>query len=293
MKWLLLGVGVGVLGCGTPLADDSVGGEPLVTLEGEATGVASAPLTGELFWMPRGASPYTSFGELKPQASTHKALEVPRSFTWAIFDPPPDEALITLPGGARYALGMALMFEDRDGDSTWSEGEPIVGDAHFSRLLYTPEDLTAAQSPTHFPIPSGYHVVGAQFGCPGPPQPVRDPTDCGNPLGDPCESDTECGPGGTCMLTGPPPWPHGACVVSDPPASGCRPSTGRLVHLGASEGGLYWAQSCERDSDCTRGAPYQCDYSVGACLPTQTLLVTAGQAKTSPLPACAPPPPPI
>ena len=109
-------------------------------------------------------------------------------------------------------------------------------------------------------------MVHLPIACPGGTPPPRGDSDCHVPLGQPCRSDSDCGPGpgGVCLSKFGPPNPGGYCSLYETDG-GCRPSDG-VRFTSHDEPGAIWLKACQTDADCRPGGLYQCDRSLGGCL---------------------------
>ena len=283
-------------GCGSPLVDEGYRGALKFKLLGIPSQGASLSeveadknwIRASLFWTP-GARNVT-FDELVEQPSTSTGLELPWSFEWLIYDEPEPQHLFQLAGGGALGIAVPVLYADRNGNHRRDGDEPVYGRAAINLALFAPQDIPQAQSPFGAEVPKGYHLAGLPLDCAGAlPSPATGSTDCGVPLGEKCTSDAECGPG-RCLLEAGVPFPGGYCAVVEPPPSGCRPVGAvlwrplrNMMQMGMMGMGMvsYWVKACSQHSDCRGDFPYQCDFGVGACLPTLHVLL---QLDSDPVP---------
>ena len=121
-------------GCGS-LADGSYLGEPLFTLSGsvmtsDGLGVDEEDLRVSIFW--------AGDEQTVEETATVLTTSFPARYELSIYAYPPDRALIEAPwSDGAYAVGMPLLYLDRNGDGRWSgDDEPMVGGAEEEVVLY-------------------------------------------------------------------------------------------------------------------------------------------------------------
>lgn len=86
----------------------------------------------------------------------------PARFAATLYAPPPDAVLQPAESG-RYALGLLMVYLDRDGDDAFSAGvDPIVGGADGRAVLYTPGGV---DDPRFGALGPGYHRMGVLSVC--------------------------------------------------------------------------------------------------------------------------------
>jgi hypothetical protein len=282
--------------CGDALAPSDYAGTSRLMLAGSVQGSSPAVdlydpfVRASVFWAPRPITQATTIDDLLEQPSNGTRVRVPGPFTWNLFEEPEAAHFTTARSGARYALGLVFLYRDFNGDGVRQSDDTLVADAPATLILFAPAALAAADSPTGFAAPAGYHLIGAPLPC-SPPGPPPD-GDCGVPVGVSCGGDADCGANGICLVDDPWPWPGGTCAVVEPPPSGCRPRGAALFrHPSQTDHNTiksYWVKACSAASDCPRGPPYQCDFGHGACLPT---LATGFSVKSQVTvhPVCLPP----
>jgi hypothetical protein len=208
----------------------------------------------------------------------------PGGFNWHLFEEPGPGQLTSTASGARYGFGLPLAYVDANGDKRWEPDEPLVADSPTSAVLFAPEPLAAADSPTGHALAAGYYVVMSTRLCaPAPPPPANG--ECGVPLGAPCDVDADCH-GGVCLANGPWPWPGGYCAIPEPPPNGCRQQGAALFRNDLDPRQSWWVRACQVPSDCGRDFPYQCEVTRGACLPSAHVLLV-GSRDVRPRPSCA------
>jgi hypothetical protein len=293
LRRALLLLGVALTSCGDPIVDASFRGNPLVTFEGEIRGEhpdveLGSKLVRLALFMSVNGTMTRSFDDLRELRSASVAIEVPRSWSLSLFDPPSDGFLTSLkPGGARFAVGRLLAYKDANENHQYDSEEPIVGADLGRVVVYAPQAMSAADSPTGLPLPPGFHLILNRMTC--RPQTLMQPPEgreCNVPLGISCKSDADCGEGVCLRDTYILPWPGGACVVRHPPPQSCRPKGANRVKdpqepSPRDEGG-YWVKSCEMPSDCDRPALYTCDQGTRACLPSAHIRLEIGPGITLP-----------
>ncbi|RMG14384.1 MAG: hypothetical protein D6729_13895 [Deltaproteobacteria bacterium] len=133
--------------CGAPLADGNYDGEPLYTLRGRITGSAqsaSANAYMGIVWVNWAKNGDTVVADVAPVQATH----FPANFDFALFDPPPAEAIMDLSGpdeDAKIATGFLFAFDDIDGDGTFvlgaeqgslAGGDALLGVSWSQALVY-------------------------------------------------------------------------------------------------------------------------------------------------------------
>lgn len=283
----LMGSILGALpACGDGLADAQYRGTPLITLRGNVQGASESldpdnPLIRlSVWWSPQGPRSF-EVGQLIEQSSIATESTVPFSFTLNVFDAPGVQHQVVQSDGSRYAIGALHAYRDTDGNGRHDSGELFAGSSPARVLIYAPKELSAAASPTGQRLQGGYSLVSTPIDCPPAPGVPRMPqpapptvgTDCTRQLGQPCTADSDCSPG-VCVRDFMAPWPGGGCALPDPLPAGCAAVGAQHVAGGTRDGfASYWLKGCATHSDCGRSFPYQCDASVGACLPTQIMVV--------------------
>lgn len=163
---LLMGtaLGGGLSACGEPLVDGDYHGEALFELEGSVllqkdywetlenpNGAPFPP--GELrlavFWATNINGPSSQSVEavdvVEQQAVTTTSF--PAKFKMSLFTPPPAELLAEAPEGeGEVALGLVLVYTDKNGDGRWTrEEDALVGGAPAQALVYTPGGASSPQ----------------------------------------------------------------------------------------------------------------------------------------------------
>jgi hypothetical protein len=290
-------VGAALLGgCGDPLVDRRYLGEPLLTVRGNVTGSSDAlPLADPLlrisvWWSPEGLA-LTDHSKLLEQPSIATQSTVPFSFTLNVFDIPTSAYFSQVSDGVRYAVGSLMGYYDGNGNAHRDENEPFLGSTR--RLLwYAPQAVPADQSPIGRALASGYAQTSTSFACPPsvggsfpPPPPAPSGADCSQKLGAACTQDTDCAPG-ICIRDFVAPWPQGGCVLPDPLPAGCGPQGAMRVTAQATMDPrrdlTYWVKACASSEDCGRSFPYQCDVSLGACLPTGVVTISLSDSLPAP-----------
>lgn len=288
--------GLVLLGCGDPLVDRQFRGDPLITIRGNVMGSSDAlPLDRPLlrlsvWWSPVGLS-IRSHSELVEQPSISTQSTVPFSFTLNVFDQPAQGHWTAQPDGSRYAIGTLMGYYDQNDNGRRDNDEAFLANTR-RLLLYAPQPLAISQSPLGRALDPGYYLTSNSFVCPpsaeGPPPsppPMKSGQDCSLRVGQACTQDTDCAPG-ICIRDFVSPWPQGGCVLPDPlPAACSSQGVVRVVSADANEmrrSPSFWVKACARSDDCGRAFPYQCDASLGACLPTQVVTATLSDSLPSP-----------
>lgn len=291
-------------GCGEPLADKNYRGEPLAHFQGIIgdMGVGEARYRTELrtavFWSPDPLS-HTSYFDLIEQPSTGQAASVPSQYTLNFFEPPGPEHLATGARGARYGVGLVLLYADTNGNLRHDPSEPFIGESLLRIFLYAPLPLAAEDTPLGRPLAAGFRLVFQPLLCGQAwPNPASD-GNCGVPLGAPCARSSDCTSNGLCLTGLLTSWPGQSCVVTEPPPMGCRPAAAAYLPLGASTGATigHYVKACQTDADCGRTG-YVCDEGAGGCLPALDVQIRILRFSAGAIPFCAPsdrvirPPPP-
>lgn len=272
------------LACGDALVDERYSGPPVFTVPGsvagnsEYVGAEHPEVSVAIFWSLRGMLAGDT-DVLVEQPGTAVRAEYYRNFELRIFDEPGSEHLFTRPSGAKVGVAWLGAYQDANGNGRRDDTEPLIGGSPGRVLVRNPEPLSAADSPTGAPLAAGWHFVSTPLDCKpagGPPPPDAPPEangDCGVPLGISCRVDAECGANGVCIheLVGP--WPGGACVIPEPPPSGCRQRGSVLLRTPDEASKAFWLKSCQVNADCGRERPYQCDQQLRACRPTANISV--------------------
>jgi hypothetical protein len=299
--------------CGDALVDSEFRGDaPLWQIFGEVeandrTAVPPSNLRVALFWSPRGPREM-SFDRYAEQAATSIPVSVPSYFVLNIFDSPGPEYMVAAPPDppprtppppppgptTPYAIGRLVAYSDDNGNGLRDADESLQSVLRDAVFLYAPTDIPAGQSPVNGVLAAGFHRSAVPALCGLPVPGPQTPGDCGVPLGEPCDKDSDCGAAGVCIENLPAPWPGGACAVAEPPPSGCRPSAGAyylapMLKPGATA--AYWLKSCTQDIDCLRAEPvrrsaYLCDPGWHACLPPNPNLLFVGMSPLMAIPVC-------
>jgi len=127
---LVVGAGVAAGACGEGLVPGDVYASPLIAFGGEIT--PTGQLSGA--WRPRVGVLWTDLNQVGPDlpsdstyVSSHLDMVNDR-YTAEIFRPPPAAAFVDIAADsgevARLALGDLVIFDDRDGDGTFSVSGP-------------------------------------------------------------------------------------------------------------------------------------------------------------------------
>jgi len=291
-----LGVAALLLGCGDALVDRQFQGDPLITVRGNVMGSSDAlPLENPLlrlsvWWSPLGLT-LSDYSQLVEQPSITTQSSVPFSFTLNVFDTPAQAHFTQLPDGTRYAVGSLMGYYDSNGNARRDDSEPFLGSTR-RLLLYAQQPLSVPQSPLGRALSPGYYLTSNSFVCPpsagGPAMmpPMPQPgADCSQKLSAACTQDADCAPG-ICVREFVSPWPQGGCVLPDPLPAGCG-TQGAVRVVAPATGALrrdqtYWVKACASSNDCGRSFPYQCDASLGACLPTQIVNIDLSDSLPAP-----------
>lgn len=272
--------------CGDPLVDKSFQGTPLFTLQGQTYGTSyqvqldNPRVRLALFWNTTGIE-NNDVEKLIEQPSAGLNTEVPLAFTLNLFEVP-SEALMLRYGTARFGIGRLLAYVDANGNSLRDASEAIVGLDGSRFILYAPEKIEGANSPTTGDILPGFHIASLPLPCNGNLTPPDVSTgDCGVPnLGGQCHDDKDCG-AGVCLTRFLLPWPGGYCVVKDPPPDKCIPAGSVLARGPMDTKEAYYVHACLTDADCKREFPYVCDLKNAACMPTAMQQIQIGDTLKS------------
>ena len=146
LKILIPGIAaLALAACGAPLADGTYEGEPLVRLQGNITGTASSPARDPyigIVWVNWARNGDLMVSDVAPV----QASSFPATFDFAVFDPPPAEAIMDFSGqdeDARLAAGYLFAFDDVDGDGVFhigkdglEGGDQIIGISWSHMLVY-------------------------------------------------------------------------------------------------------------------------------------------------------------
>lgn len=189
-----------------------------------------------------------------------------------------------LVGGQDYGVARLLVYDDGNDNSRRDSGEPFVGIDPPGAYVYAPAALAAADTPGQGALDAGFHRVLLPQPCGFVPPPTT-AGDCGVPLGNHCNVDSDCG-GGLCLKETKMPWPAGYCIVPEPPTAGCRPGAGAFFWspiYSLTPPGLvgFWGRACASDADCARAGDrdaglYSCDLGLQACVPSNGPQVPVG-----------------
>lgn len=252
--------------CLDPLLPAAFEGEPVYTHHNFSI-LSVDPLTAvrprwAVFWLPQGLDPAARFeddGIEQPGTSRPLRLQVG---TLNLFTRPGADLLAVAPSGARYGVARIMAYADTDGDRRRGPGEPFLGADRFG-LVYAPERIAAADSPSGRELPAGYHRVEFNLPC----SRTADGVDaCDVPVGDHCRGADDCGIG-TCLRNEEPGFPNGTCAAID--ATGCQPRGAVLFERpmrAAAPAVRAWIAACGSDADCRVADGYQCNVIVGGCL---------------------------
>ena len=294
---------VAVAGCGKPLVGDDYRGAPFWSVSADlsrgGTLDADAQYRVALFFSPALATVDPT--EMRELAGSTTPATAPSNVIVNVYALPTADDLVA---GSDYGVGRLFVYDDADRDGRYDAGDSFVGVDPPAAFVWAARDLAAGETPGHGALTAGFHRVLEPQPCAFVPPPTT-PGDCGVPLGNHCDVDSECGSGGLCLKETKMPWPAGYCVVPEPPTAGCRPGDGALLwapQYSLTPPGLvgFWGRACASDDDCVRpqdrdAGLYGCDPGLGACVPAAPPLIPVG----SPVevePFCAgmtrsPPPP--
>lgn len=245
--------------CGEALVERGYKGVPLFTFVGQIGSTVgptqfSKPIRAAVFWHPEGEVDPTEVGdELIEQDAISVATRFPGAFELNVFETPPD--IEWEPTDKPYRVGLILLYEDRNEDGRFQEGE-LVGGATNLVLLYVLEDIPAERSDTGVAWKAGYRAEETPMRCqfPAPSYPEL----CGAPLGQACSTDEQCGAGRCLLRDHKRDWPGGMCIVN---ASDCRPY-GDVPPLRVRESLNGWRsvypRRCINSDSCRFEAGYDC-----------------------------------
>lgn len=243
-----------LVGCSGGLVDASYRGEPLFSVRGQVLQVQDIALTEHpvrvaLFWSPTGQTDLDPT-QLSEQPAVAVGISFPAAFTLNVFEPPAEAQM--RPDGT--AIGVVLVYQDRNGDGQLNAGE-LIGGASDRAIVYTREGVPAAASPTRDALQPGFQLVRVPSSC-------GEATSCVLPLGAGCASDADC-QGGRCFDDDL--FPGGYCAL---PASEavCIPPGAAALYWAALED-VVFAKPCATDADCRVAEGYACNADLGACFP--------------------------
>lgn len=123
-----------LVGCGR-LADGDYVGEPLFSLTGNVVDDGSSrdlDLRVALFWANDGAE--------REEQAVVVTTRFPAEYTMSLYAWPPDEARFDAQWdpGHRYAIGIPLVYADRNRDQQWNLGEePVLGGSERQVVLFS------------------------------------------------------------------------------------------------------------------------------------------------------------
>ncbi len=274
-------------GCGPGLVDGRYEGEPRLALKGSTSPPPpefepfKRQLRLSLFYAAKGIMGPQTLDGLVEHEATGQSIELPWSLDWTIYDEPEARHLMT----PDFALGIPVVYADKNGNHHRDADEPMVGQAGGTGVVFVKRALSAQESPTRRPAPAVFALVAKPLPCSPPPAIAPGETDCGVPLAEPCMSDAACGTG-KCLTAEPWPWPGGYCSLQVTPG-GCAPKTGIVWRSHAGTQASYWVQRCETTAECRD--PYVCDPLQKACLPLNNVSLRISP-ETRVLPLCQPGP---
>jgi len=281
---------LGLLAC-DGLAPPDYTGEPKLRMEGNSVSglpgeVEPRTVRAGLFWHPGGPVDYASFEELVEQPSNGMDLQWPGPVSWGLYDDPTAEQLHTRPSGVKVGIAFPFFYEDTNQNDLRESNERMLAHEPRAAILFAPQALSGADSPTGFAIPAGWHVVSRPFFCAPRTVPAHSDPACGVELGKECADHAACGAGAECLTMAPYPFPAGYCSIPETAESACRPQAAELFINHREPAKQYWVQACTAQSDCSRGFPYQCDFAKGACLPTLSVSPKGEPTELTPRPLC-------
>ncbi len=141
-RWLAIATAAGLAACGDPLADADYQGLPLMELSGqvlleEALQGVEGQVRVAVYW----SSQQEEHG-IQHQQETEVGTSFPALYSLKLYTPPPDEVFYQ-PRHAPHAmaLGVPIVYDDVDLDGAFDEGEPVLGGAQATLVLYTGESL--------------------------------------------------------------------------------------------------------------------------------------------------------
>ncbi len=262
-----------------PVVDTGYRGESLFSFSGRIETFSQlsenpAPYRVSVFWLPDSGETALKPELLDEQASVSVSVTFPLAFDIDVFTPPGPDLL--LDDGRGFGLGLILAYQDRDGNGRYSPGE-LVGGSEERGLLYAPEPVGQAASPSGETLAAGFHLTRLPLKCPVDARFRIPTTDCGAPLGAACKSDADCGAGVCLTEIGFEPLPGGACALVDDferDLNACLPHGGGALE---QDGQFYFLGYCEKDSDCRTGEGYVCDQPLATCLPDRPIRIVLAQ----------------
>ena len=277
------GIVTGCLGCGDALVPTGFEGEPVfrfddfITLGEPGPGVTSPVYA--LFWQPDGYE-----ADEWQDGVQHPGVGLPfygfDVVPFLLFDLPPLWMLTETERGGLFGLGTIVLFDDLDGDGRLDPDEPQLGHAEQG-ILYVPEDLNAARSPTGRPLVAGFHRIEVPTSCVAIVHEDEENEACDAPLGLRCQGvmDPDCGDGFCMSATGS--GDRGWCALRN--RGECEPENGaarpQIIDGGDGPGeyGVLWLEHCTRHSDCGEDGDRYCDVALGACVSDEGMRLQLGR----------------
>lgn len=259
--------------CGDALVTYDYQGEPLLSVSGRIGDFRYAAddeetLRASVFWW-QDDRPQPDVTELVEQEGVATKVTFPATFEINVFTPPPLEALDTT---RPFQIGTVLVYADVDQDGLLSEGE-LRGGATMFAIVFAPNPIPAARSPSGEALPRGYSIVRLPLPC-GMQLELEPPGEqCGVPLGAACDEDGDCGAGWCLLADDFVEYPGGMCVL-DFSRSGCVPSNAVVDVLFFEDEFVerdVYLPMCGKQSDCREG--YECLLAMGACVPLEPFFV--------------------
>jgi hypothetical protein len=143
----------GLVACGDGLVDASYQGLPLLSMAGQVMVEEELPpieseVRVTILWSSQGGS--------GAQQLVSVTTDFPAQYTLNLYTPPPDEVLYQpAPVPDRAAIGIPLVYEDRDGSGRYDRGvDPVIGGAEEALVFWFPQDVEF-QAPEQ-PVDTGH-----------------------------------------------------------------------------------------------------------------------------------------
>lgn len=163
---------ISLTGCGDALVDGDFRGVPLWQISGmvgqsEGAVPDTTGLRIALFWAPGGPRDNDLEHYVEDPSSSLPA-QLPQALLLNVFQPPTPSMRVQA-GSPGYAVGRILGYLDRNQNGLRDPTEPIAGLNVPTAVLYAPQPVPAAQSPTGGTLAAGFQQVLLAQRCDRPP----------------------------------------------------------------------------------------------------------------------------